>query len=170
MDTVRRFRNEYAFLSNFYPARLMYQGLTYYNAEAAYQAQKCATPADRDPFTALYGDEAKHLGRKVVLRSDWDRIKLPVMEEIVRAKFLQNPHLAARLLRTGTAELLEGNPWHDTFWGVDSKTGEGENHLGRILMDLRRELAENGIPEAPAAPQEVFGPVAGICAMFGEIT
>ena len=43
---------------------------------------------------------------------------------------------------TGNLVLEEGNGWHDTFWGVDLKTGEGENHLGRILMQVREELRE----------------------------
>ena len=43
---------------------------------------------------------------------------------------------------TGELVLEEGNTWHDTFWGVDAKTGEGLNHLGRILMKVRDELRE----------------------------
>lgn len=35
------FREEYEFLSNFYPAKMEYQGISYYSSEAAYQAQKC---------------------------------------------------------------------------------------------------------------------------------
>ena len=46
------------------------------------------------------------------------------MEKVVRAKFTQNPHLARFLVETGDAELIEGNSWHDTFWGVDLKTGD----------------------------------------------
>ncbi|MGM9605038.1 MAG: hypothetical protein ACI3XG_08225 [Faecousia sp.] len=38
--------------------------------------------------------------------------------------------------------LEEGNTWHDTFWGVDAKTRDGENHLGRILMRVRQDLRE----------------------------
>ena len=62
------------------------------------------------------------------------------MEEIVRAKFTQNQDMKQQLLATGNLVLEEGNGWHDTFWGVDLKTGEGENHLGRILMQVREEL------------------------------
>lgn len=62
------------------------------------------------------------------------------MEEIVRAKFTQNESLKWRLIGTGDAYLEEGNTWGDTFWGVDAKTREGRNHLGRILMRIRKEL------------------------------
>lgn len=78
----------------------------------------------------------------VDLRSDWEAVKVTVMEEIVRAKFTQNEDLKWRLLTTGDACLEEGNTWHDTFWGVDAKTGEGLNHLGRILMKVRDELRD----------------------------
>ena len=62
------------------------------------------------------------------------------MEDIVRAKFTQNQELKQQLIGTGDAYLEEGNTWHDTCWGVDLKTGEGQNHLGKILMKVRQEL------------------------------
>ena len=76
------------------------------------------------------------------LRADWEDVKLSIMEDIVRAKFTQNEDLKQLLLATGDLVLEEGNTWHDTFWGVDVKTQEGENHLGRILMRVRQELRE----------------------------
>ncbi len=36
--------------------------------------------------------------------------------------------------------VVEGNHWGDTCWGVDNRTGQGENHLGKILMQVREEL------------------------------
>ena len=49
--------------------------------------------------------------------------------------------LAQKLIEmTGNSTLIEGNWWNDRFWGVDSKTGIGENHLGKLLMELRAEL------------------------------
>ena len=67
-------------------------------------------------------------------------VRLDIMENVVRAKFMQNPYLAARLVATGTMPLEEGNRWGDTFWGVDVRTGKGENNLGKILMKVRKEL------------------------------
>ena len=140
--TINCFRNEYYFLSNFWDAPVTYQGLTYQNAEAAFQAQKCVNPEEKPQFTALRSNEAKRLGRHVTLRPDWEAVKLPIMEEIVRAKFTQNQDMKQQLLATGNLVLEEGNGWHDTFWGVDLKTGAEENHLGRILMLVREELRE----------------------------
>ena len=131
-DVIDFFREEYEFLSNFYPTKMWYEGILYQNAEAAYQAQKCADPEERKKFARLYSDEAKRLGREVAVRSDWEYVKVPVMEQIVRAKFTQHPRLAKRLMETGDRPLFEGNYWHDVFWGIDLRTREGENHLGII--------------------------------------
>ena len=138
--TIHCFRNEYRFLSNFWDAPVTYKGLTYQNAEAAFQAQKCIDEAEKVQFTTLCSNEAKRLGRHVQLRPDWEKVKVGIMEEIVRAKFIQNEELKWRLIGTGDAYLEEGNTWHDTCWGVDAETGEGLNHLGKILMKVREEL------------------------------
>ena len=61
------------------------------------------------------------------------------MEEALRAKF-NIPEFKEKLLATGEMHLEEGNNWNDTFWGVDLKTGKGENHLGKLLMKIRKEL------------------------------
>ena len=139
---ISEFRDEYFFLSNFYEAPVTYRGLQYGSNEAAFQAQKCMTEEETAQFTSLRPYDAKKRGRKVRLRPDWEEIKVEVMEEIVRAKFTQNEVLKWRLIATGDAYLEEGNTWHDTCWGVDAKTGEGQNHLGKILMKVREELKQ----------------------------
>lgn len=139
---IDSFRDQYRFLSNFFAASIEWEGLTYRNAEAAFQAAKVLTAEERMPFTSLNPVVAKRMGRKVPLRADWEAVKTGVMEEIVRAKFTQNPELAAKLLATGDAALIEGNAWGDRCWGVDLRTGEGENRLGRILMKVRSELKD----------------------------
>ncbi len=144
---ITRFRNEYGFLSNMYSVNVEWDGRTYRNSEAAFQSAKTLDPGERDAFCGLTGVAAKRLGRKMLLRPDWWDVRVGVMEEVVRAKFTQNPGLAEKLVATGDAPLLEGNTWHDTFWGVDSKTLEGENHLGVILMRVREELCRGDLLE-----------------------
>ena len=136
------FRGEYAFLSNFWEVPVTYKGLTYGSNEAAFQAQKCMTEAEMIPFTEMRPSKAKKAGRQVQLRPDWETVKVEIMTEIVRAKFMQNEELKWKLIATGEAYLEEGNTWHDTCWGVDKKSGKGQNHLGRILMQVRQELME----------------------------
>lgn len=139
-ETIDSFREEFGFLSNFYPVGLDYKGLHYLNAEAAFQAQKCQTEEEKQQFTYLPANKSKRLGRQVQLRPDWEDIKVGLMEEIVREKFTQNPELGQKLLATADIPLIEGNTWGDTCWGVDTRTGKGENHLGKILMKIREEL------------------------------
>lgn len=167
---IDRFRGEYEFLSNFYPAKLCYDGLCYCNAEAAYQAQKCRDPGERPAFSRLYGDEAKHRGRQVTVRPAWEAEKVAVMEGVLAAKFGQNPHLARWLVETGEVPLREGNPWGDKFWGVDQKTREGENHLGRLLMALRARYGREGLPTGSLCPEARFQAPDGLVLTDREIT
>lgn len=133
---ILSFRDEYFFLSNFYPVEIKLDGIVYPNAEAAFQAQKTLDVEERHKFSMLKNPvQAKRLGRKVKLRDDWEEVKLEIMTEIVSQKFLQHPHLIEMLLQTGDEELVEGNKWGDRFWGVCK--GKGENHLGKILMKIR---------------------------------
>lgn len=87
---------------------------------------------------------AKKMGRRVAVRADWDEVKIAVMDELLHAKFAHR-QMRELLLKTGDAVLVEGNHWHDPFWGVCTGCkygceGIGENHLGRLLMALRTEL------------------------------
>lgn len=147
---IDRFRDEYAFLSNFYSCPVVVDGQAYQNAEAAFQAQKCSDPKEKAAFQTLSGKEAKQRGRKVAAIPDWDKVRLNVMKTVVRNKFLQNHALAERLVSTGHIPLIEGNAWGDVFWGVDSRTGKGGNHLGKILMMVREELMNIGKPYIPS--------------------
>ena len=133
---ISSFRDEYFFLSNFYPVEIKLDGIVYPNAETAFQAQKTLDVEERRKFSMLKNPvQAKRLGRKVKLRDDWKEVKLDIMTEIVSQKFLQHPHLIEMLLQTGDEELVEGNKWGDRFWGVCK--GKGKNHLGKILMKIR---------------------------------
>jgi ribA/ribD-fused uncharacterized protein len=133
---ISSFRDEYFFLSNFYPVEIKLDGIVYLNAETAFQAQKTLDVEERRKFSMLKNPvQAKRLGHKVKLRDDWEEVKLDIMTEVVSQKFLQHPHLIEMLLQTGDEELVEGNKWGDRFWGVCK--GKGENHLGKILMKIR---------------------------------
>ena len=138
--TIDRFRDEYLFLSNFADAPMVYDGIPYRNAEAAFQAQKCLTEEEKKAFSEMSAGTAKKYGKTVSLRPDWESVKTDLMESVVREKFLQNPRHAKALSDTAPLDLKEGNHWHDTFWGIDSQTGKGENHLGKILMKIRDGL------------------------------
>jgi len=135
--TINSFDGQYRFLSNFFTAPIIYEGLQYGSTEAAYQAAKCANLSDRNAFTSLTPGIAKKLGQTVAMRSDWDEIKGLVMYQLLRIKFDTYPSLKEMLLLTGNRILSEGNDWGDTFWGVCN--GVGSNYLGKYLMHLRAE-------------------------------
>lgn len=131
------FKGPWRFLSNFWPCEICYAGLTFASVEAAYQAAKTLDQTERARFVTMDAKQAKRAGKKLVLRSDWDAIKLALMTDLVRQKFL-DPELQTKLLVTGDDPIVELNAWRDTYWGVCK--GVGENHLGRILMAVRDEL------------------------------
>jgi len=135
---IDEFKGKYYFLSNFYNAPVIYEDLLYLNNESAFQSAKAKDIERRKQFCCIDPSTAKKKGRNVTLRHDWEKIKDQVMEDCVRDKFTRNPDLRRRLIETGDEELVEGNTWGDTYWGVCR--GRGENMLGKILMKIRKEL------------------------------
>jgi len=140
MGTINRFRGDYKYLSNFYNCDIKYEGLTFKSVEAAFQAMKVLDKEERKKFQNISPKEAKRLGRQVKLRPDWEEVKVSIMKDIIYRKFKDSDILRQALLNTGDLELIEGNTWGDTFWGVSH--GEGRNTLGKILMDTRKQLRE----------------------------
>jgi len=66
------------------------------------------------------------------------------MFDLLCQKFYNDPRLKELLRATGDAELVEGNWWGDTFFGVCK--GTGENHLGKMLMQVREQIQAAGKP------------------------
>ena len=127
---IDSFTGPYRFLSNFF---IEPDGT---HVEGEYQAAK--TIPSSDALLKLSPGQAKVTGRRLKLRRDWEYVKKGVMYNLVRDKFADHPALADALIYTGDAELIEGNYWGDTFWGVCN--GIGDNHLGKILMEVRERL------------------------------
>lgn len=135
---INSFSEKYFFLSNFYPSKIEFDGRIYPTVEHAFQAAKTLNKKERQLIQMEFSPAgAKRLGRNVLLRSDWEDIKISIMQELVTKKF-QDESLKEKLLQTYNEELIEGNHWRDTFWGVCN--GVGENHLGKILMKVRNQL------------------------------
>lgn len=86
---------------------------------------------------------AKKLGRRWKLNRyqlmEWEHRKREVMYELVKAKIEDHPEIAFILYAT-SGQIVESNTWHDNYWGDCSCLRcfrIGENHLGKILMQLR---------------------------------
>lgn len=141
--TIYRFVDEYRFLSNFYPAVVWLDFMPFPSTEHAYQAAKTLDPDLRRIIAqAPTSGEAKKVGRTLVIRDDWEDIKVSVMEALLRQKFMGD--LRPALYATKGQALVEGNWWHDQFWGdcyCDThKDIPGENHLGKLLEQIRDEI------------------------------
>ena len=139
---IKRFTGQYRWLSNFWLCPVKYNDELWASAEHAYQAAKayCAGSQYYVNYIRLVksAGEAKQLGRKIFMSPNWDNLKLWIMRNIVMDKFTRNKDLYVRLLDTGEAHIEEGNNWGDQFYGVCK--GEGCNHLGKILMEVRSTL------------------------------
>lgn len=141
------FHKEYEFLSNFYnaPITVKIKGVkyTYKCSEALYQALKSNDPIDWHNFQGYNGGKSKRKGKEVVIRDDWEDIKLKVMLWVVSNKFKQNKELA-RMLCDIDVDIVEHNEWHDNFYGdcycPRCKDIRGSNHLGNILTFVRASL------------------------------
>lgn len=137
---ITSFKDDYEFLSNFYPCKITIAGYTFPSVENAYQAMKCANLSDYGQFVNIGPAEAKKLGRKVQLRSDWEQIKYNVMRQLLDLKF-QDKVLLKMLQDTAPESIVEGNYWHDNYWGIcqcdKCKDKIKYNHLGELLQRKR---------------------------------
>ncbi len=150
---IDNFKGEYRPLSNFWMLRnhIMLpeilgpaDGYQYLSVEKAYQAAKSLNMTERYDISHMGPRKAKEKGRSVIIRPDWESVKQPLMLDLVRQKFYKNAELRVLLVSTGDQELIEGNYWHDNFWGSCScnqcQAITGKNWLGKILMHIRKEV------------------------------
>jgi len=137
MDKIDKFRGEYNWLSNFYDVRIEFGERVYKSIEHAYLSAKC----DDEQWKQLCSEnqpavELKKISKGIPIVANWEDQKLSVMKVLLVKKFTQEP-FKSKLIKTSGKYIEEGNTWYDTFWGVDLKSGFGENHLGKIIMDIR---------------------------------
>ena len=142
---INQFKGKYQFLSNFYRAKIIIDDKEYGTTEHYFQSMKFRELDLQEKVrTAATPALAKKLARqmKAHIRYDWIDVSFYIMEKALKEKFAI-PELREKLLATGEMELQEGNTWNDRFWGVDLKTGEGDNHLGKLLMKIRGEIRKS---------------------------
>lgn len=128
---------------------LLVNDTTIWSSEALYQA--CRFPlrpdvqeivlAERSAMTAKMKSKKY---RREHTRPDWDAIKVKLMKWCLRVKLAQNWQRFGEVLRsTGDKPIVEESR-KDDLWGAKrSEDGKlvGMNVLGRLLMELRQELA-----------------------------
>lgn len=140
---IKEFRNEYAFLSNFFACPIKWKGHDYNSVEHAYQSEKSIDPEwKKFCQEERFPGKVKKESEKIKKRPDFHKENFDIMENLLRQKFMFS-EFKNKLLETGDDEIQEGNRWGDKFWGVDLDTGEGENHLGKLIMKIREDI-KNG--------------------------
>jgi ribA/ribD-fused uncharacterized protein len=162
---IDHFKDDYRWLSNFWPVPITAFGRGVDSVEHGYQAAKARDSTDRVAILiAPTAGKAKRLGKDLekngLIRSDWDSIKEMVMRTLLRRKYYSNFEMKKKLLDTGIQLLIEGNDWKDTYWGcvreklstgLDLPTERrispargwvGLNRLGELTMEVRREIVQ----------------------------
>lgn len=142
---IDSFTGEFRGFSNFSPHPVEVWEITFPSNEHGFVFSK--NPSEwEDEWMHLTPGQIKRKGRKIRLREDWEDVKVGIMRELLLHKFVQHEDLRELLLSTGDQVLIEGNNWHDNFWGscrCDVCHGrEGQNWLGRLLMGVRQHLRE----------------------------
>jgi ribA/ribD-fused uncharacterized protein len=145
---ISRFKDRYGFLSNFAFCNIEYDNVNYRSVEHAYQAAKTLDENERakirnEPSPGKAKRMGAELNLKGLQREDWQEINLSLMEHFLKQKFSYS-FFKVQLLDTGDEELIEGNYWHDNFYGSchceDCEDKEKLNHLGKLLMKIREEI------------------------------
>lgn len=141
---ISEFKGDYRYLSNFYPCEIWVKGKCWPSSEHLYQAMKSTDGNVQEVIRQFPFKGLKAMGNDITLRPDWDKVKDDLMYRIVKQKFKQNPDIREQLCST-SVDLIEGNYWHDNYWGdcfckkcIDI---QGRNKLGQILMRVRAELS-----------------------------
>jgi ribA/ribD-fused uncharacterized protein len=164
-EPITAFRGRWTKLGNYSSCVVFYEGHAYPSTEHAYQAAKFLPDFPEiaaEVRHAATAGASKHRANasKPLWREDWHQIKPAVMVSLLREKFSQEPERSI-LLSTGSADLIEGNWWHDNFWGDcrcgrESCAATGENMLGKSLVLVRDELRVGTVvtPSTTYAPKE----------------
>jgi len=133
-----------------YPIRV--NGIRILTSEALYQA--CRFPHLPDVQRMIIGENSPMTAKmrskpyRKDSRRDWDQVRVRIMRWCLRMKLASNwSAFSELLLRTGDRPIVEQSR-KDDFWGAkavgDGSTLVGMNVLGRLLMELREQVKENG--------------------------
>ncbi|KAL8271502.1 hypothetical protein Esti_004537 [Eimeria stiedai] len=137
---IDSFTGEFKFLSLDYPSLIFFQGRFFPSARHALLAAK--HPKAVDELASIEDiKELKQLARNKEEDPDWPRYRLKWMELIQRDKFRRNADIREKLRQTAGRELVWLNTG-DSFFG-QTGLNRGQNHLGRILMEIRQNILED---------------------------
>lgn len=168
------FSGKYEFLSNFFRYDTNCCAEVFFQAMKATCKEDVDWILECNKLNAYQAPrEAKKRGHEIELRRDWDKLitldeakkllritpvepltthnkqplKLYAMYQVLSDKFASKV-MTELLLSTEHETIIEGNWWHDVYWGICDGSGRskrceaghyprGENWLGRLLMEIR---------------------------------
>ncbi|CDJ61958.1 RNA recognition motif-containing protein, putative [Eimeria maxima] len=139
---IDSFTGEFKFLSLDYPSLIFFQGRFFPTARHALLAAK--HPKAVEELASIEDmKELKQVAKTKEVEEDpeWPRYRLKWMELIQRDKFRRNAEIREKLRQTGGRELVWLNTG-DCFFG-QTKHNKGQNHLGRILMEIRQNILDD---------------------------
>lgn len=108
-----------------------YQAMKFDDAALQEKIRAAETPAKA-------AEEAKVLIK--MQKGNWSKLKDIVMTRAIYIKCRTHDAVAAKLLDTGDALLVESS-LYDYYWGC-GRDGRGENRFGKILQNVRAKLKE----------------------------
>lgn len=148
LDTEKQiffYENEFYVFSNFSSFKIKWKENLWMTSEHVYQAEKFDdTNIKKQIMDAISAHDAMKIAQnnKESYKKNWNETKLEVMKEILRAKVDQHPYVKKKLIESKNKELIE-NSWRDSYWGWGPNR-DGENHLGKLWMEIRSELEKAG--------------------------
>ena len=146
----KKVAEEYGWMGNMAPYPINFNGKIWLTSEALFQSMRYNIDSikeiirvEKSPMGAKMKSKKYRDQMVVVPMSDQD---VENMRKCVRMKFDQHPKLKKELIATGNSPIYENignrNGERHKFWGskmVNESEGDGNNMMGKILMDLRDE-------------------------------
>jgi ribA/ribD-fused uncharacterized protein len=145
VTVVGFYPREFYPLDNFAAFAVDWLGKRFPTAEHAYHWSKYTQSAP-EVAERIFQARSPHDAQKLAIKhkdlrqADWSRVKLEIMEEILRLKLEQNSYVKQKLLQTLDLEIVEDSP-KDSFWGWGPDRS-GRNELGKLWMKLRAEFEQ----------------------------
>jgi N-glycosidase YbiA len=140
-DLICFYEHEYYVFSNFSAFAIEWKGHLCLTSEHAYHTEKFEDKKIQEEIRATRSaHDSQKLAQsyKEKYRTDWNKVKVGIMKEILHAKVAQHPYVRKKLLQSGERILVEDS-WRDDFWGWGPNKN-GQNMLGKLWMEVRNEI------------------------------
>ena len=146
----KKVAEEYGWMGNMAPYPIKFDGKVWLTSESLFQSMRF----DDDSVKEIIRGEKSPMGAKMKAKKNRDQMVVVPMSELdvenmrkcVKMKFDAHPQLKRQLMNTKDSFIYEDignrNGERHKFWGAkkwSESEGDGNNMMGKILMDLREE-------------------------------